>query len=182
MRELSLHILDLVENSLKAGAGKVEIKITEDTEEDLLTIEISDDGMGMDSEMVKKVCDPFVTSRKERNVGLGLALIKAATERCDGNFQVQSEPGKGTEIKAVFKHSHIDRAPLGDMAATLLTIIQANPKMELIYQHSVNGEKFQFSLEGVRREMGDALTHPRVLNFIYDYLRDNIKILRRGLD
>ncbi|MEC9487892.1 MAG: ATP-binding protein [Halanaerobium sp.] len=181
MRELSLHILDLVENSIKAGAEDIRIEIIEDSARDILEILLADNGRGMDEEMVKRVCDPFVTSRKERKVGLGLSLIKAAAQRCQGDFKLSSQPGKGTSVEVSFKHSHIDRAPLGDMAATLFTIVQASPELDLHYYHRVNDREFTFELADVRDEMAGMLTHPRVLNFLYDFFQEKIKVLRQDL-
>ncbi|MCX7706798.1 MAG: ATP-binding protein, partial [Anaerolineae bacterium] len=123
MRELSLHILDALQNSLEAGATLVELTVDEDLAADRLTIVIRDNGRGMDEATLARVTDPFFTTRKTRHVGLGIPLFKAATERCNGDFVITSAPGKGTTLEATFQHSHIDRAPLGDMVGTLLSFI-----------------------------------------------------------
>ena len=115
MRELSLHILDIAQNSIKAEAECLRIAVIEDLINDKLTIKIKDDGTGMDADTVKKVVDPFYTTRTTRKVGLGIPLFKLSAEQCGGYFEIKSQLGIGTEITAVFKHSHIDRVPLGNM-------------------------------------------------------------------
>jgi len=141
MEDLSLHILDIVENALRAGAKKVEINIDEDVKQDHLKIEIRDDGKGMDQTMLEKALDPFFTTKTVREVGLGLSLFREAARAAGGDMTVESEPGKGTCVKATFQHSHVDRQPLGDMALTLQTLIVANPAVRFLYSHRENGEK-----------------------------------------
>ncbi|HHE38370.1 MAG TPA: ATP-binding protein, partial [Candidatus Cloacimonetes bacterium] len=122
MEDLSLHILDVVENSITANASKIIIKIREEKEKDLLVIEIKDNGKGMNEETVKKVLDPFYTTRTTRRVGLGLSLLQQAAKESNGDFEINSKPGVGTEIKASFQDSHIDRKPIGDMNSTIVTL------------------------------------------------------------
>ncbi len=123
MRELSLHILDALQNSLEAGATLVELIIDEDLPADRLTITIRDNGRGMDEATLARVTDPFFTTRKTRHIGLGIPLFKMAAERCNGGLAITSQVGQGTTLVATFQHSHLDRAPLGDMAGTLLSFI-----------------------------------------------------------
>jgi len=139
-----LHILDIVENSIRAGAKDVEIRIVEDLKADRLEIEIRDDGAGMDQATLGKVLDPFFTTKSVRKVGLGLSLFREAARAAGGDMTVQSEPGKGTWVKATFQHSHVDRQPLGDMANTLRTLIVANPEVRFRYSHRKNGEEEGF--------------------------------------
>ena len=135
MEDLSLHILDVVENSIAAGASKIEIKITEDQATDLLVIEIKDDGRGMDKETLAKVLDPFYTTRTTRRVGMGLSLLAQASEECNGKFEINSKIGEGTEIKASFKYSHIDRKPMGDLKSTFIILITSYPEVNFVYAH-----------------------------------------------
>ncbi len=121
MREISLHIMDIAENGITAGADCIQIVVDEARNENRLKIEIKDNGKGIPKNMVDKAIDPFVTTRTTRRVGLGLSLLKTAAERCDGEFVLASEPGKGTRIKAIFQYDHIDRAPLCDMASSVIT-------------------------------------------------------------
>ncbi len=179
MRELSLHILDLVENSLQAGAQHIEIEIVEDSARDLLTIRVADDGRGMDSEMLRQASDPFFTTRTTREVGLGLALLKAAAERCEGGLCIQSEPNVRTEIKATFRKDHIDRAPLGNMVDTLLAIILYHGEQELFYRHVVDGSEFAFDTGEVKEQLGGlSLAHPPVRNWLKAHIASGLAELR----
>ena len=135
MQDLSLHILDIVENSIAASATRIRILIAEDTERDLLSLEISDNGAGMDAETQKKVLDPFYTTRTTRRVGLGLPLLAQAAREGGGHLELDSEPGRGTTVKAVFQLSHPDRKPLGDIAATLETILCGRPELDLQFEY-----------------------------------------------
>ncbi|AZR73307.1 histidine kinase [Anoxybacter fermentans] len=167
MRELSLHILDIAQNSIRAGATEIQIRIDISTMKDELIIEIEDNGCGMSKEMAEKALDPFMTTRTTRRVGLGLPLFKAAAERCDGELELQSEEGKGTLVRARFKLSHIDRAPLGDIAGTIVTLIQGNPEIDFIYRHRYDDQEYCLSTRMLRRELeGIPLNHPEVLEFI----------------
>jgi len=144
MEDLSLHILDIVENSIAASAKRVEILIVEDTKNDLLSIEIKDDGTGMDAETQKKILDPFFTTRKTRRVGLGIPLLAQAARESEGKFQVISEPGKGTTVKASFRYSHPDRKPLGDIPATICTILAGRTQLEILYEHKIDDSVYRF--------------------------------------
>ncbi len=173
MRELSLHILDAVENSVEAGASKIELSIVEDPERDTLVIEVADNGRGMSQTMVEKVLDPFCTTRKTRHVGLGLPLFAAAARRSDGDLILQSTPGEGTRLRATFRRSHIDRAPLGDMPSVLLAILLSERPVDLDYVHRVGDREFRFDSAEIRTELEEVpLTHPRVREWISDYLRE----------
>lgn len=172
MLELSLHILDVVENSTRAGAKTVYIIIIEDTTRDILSIEIRDNGSGMSEEVMKKAMDPFFTTKTVRNVGLGLPMLAQATERTEGNFIIESKGGEGTRVVAEFKLSHIDRQPLGDIASTLVTLIAGNTNVDFIYQHQHNDREYVLDTRYVKSEIDDVpINHVEVLNFI----RENIK-------
>ena len=131
MRELTLHLLDLAQNSLTAGATHLWLAIRLDEPRDLLSMEIRDNGRGMAPEMLAQVTDPFVTSRTTRHVGLGLPLLKAAVERCEGSFTIASDQGRGTTVRTVFRLSHVDRMPLGDLTGTIVSLIACNPELNL---------------------------------------------------
>ena len=126
MQELSLNILDIAENSTRAGATLVEIAVTEDPDRDTLTIAVRDNGCGMDEKLLKSVRDPFTTTRTTRRVGLGVPLLEEAAQATGGHLSIRSAPGKGTELEAVFGYSHIDRMPLGDLAGTISALIQCH--------------------------------------------------------
>ena len=135
MEDLSLHILDVVENCIAASASRIEIRIVEDTDRDLLSLEIRDNGKGMDAETRKKALDPFYTTRTTRRVGLGLPLLAQAAREGGGHFELDSEPGRGTTVRAVFQLSHPDRKPLGDIAGTLETILTGRPELDLQFAY-----------------------------------------------
>ena len=172
MLELALHILDIVENSTQAGATLVCIAVTEDLERDVLTIEIKDDGHGMDQEQLGKVFDPFYTTKEVRRIGLGLPLLYQATQQCDGHFEIESQEGEGTRICAEFRHSHIDRQPVGDMAGVITALIAGNPCVDFVYWHRNADRSSVFDTREIRKEIENIpINHPEILNFI----RTNIK-------
>jgi hypothetical protein len=182
MEELSLHILDLVQNSLGAGAGCIEIVIEENTDRDLFLVEIHDNGKGMSREFVERVLNPFTTTRTTRRVGLGLSLLEMATRQCNGGIKIDSEPGRGTKVRAVFQHSHWDRAPLGNIKATLITIISANPRLRLVYSHQVNDRSFSLDTDEVVKILGEdiPLNHMAVLDWLENYLSQGLNELYGG--
>ena len=140
MKDLSLHILDIVENSITASATRISIDIAEDTRDDLLSLTIRDNGKGMDAEARKHALDPFYTTRTTRNVGLGLALLAQAAEQARGGLRLDSEPGRGTTVQATFQLSHPDRQPLGDIAETLKTILAGRPELDLRFEYKIDSE------------------------------------------
>jgi len=179
MQELSLHILDVVENSLIANAMRVEIIIIEDLQVDKLTIRVTDNGKGMSKEFLEKVLDPFVTTRTTRKVGLGLPLFAAAAERCNGDFTIKSEEGRGTTVIAAFQHGHIDRAPLGNIKDTLLSLILSEYSCQLYYVHQMDGKKFEFDTGEIERELdGIPLSNPRVREWLSEFIEEGEKGLR----
>ena len=179
MRELSLHILDALENSLEAGASCVELIVEEDLAADRLLIAIRDNGRGMSEAQLSRVFDPFFTTRTTRHVGLGIPLFKAAAERCHGSLILSSRPGAGTVLRATFQHSHIDRAPLGDLRGTLLAVILSG-MCDVRYVHRVNGRTFEFHTADMRAELGDVpLTHPAVRKWLQEFIDEGEDYLRR---
>ncbi len=179
MKELSLHILDTLQNAVEAGASAIRLQINEDLDADELTIEISDNGRGMSKEMVKRVLDPFVTTRRHRKVGLGLALFADAAVRCDGKLDIRSERGIGTRITAVFRHSHIDRAPLGDMPGAIMPILLSSRKVDLAYTHKSGSGKFDFDSASIRQELGEVpLSNPKVAAWLFQCLTEGESSLR----
>jgi signal transduction histidine kinase len=144
MEDLSLHILDIVENSIAAMAGRIEIKIEENQARDLVTIEIKDDGNGMDEQTLKKALDPFFTTRKTRRVGLGLSLLAQAARDSEGTFDLSSKPGEGTTVNATFRLSHPDCKPMGDIGQTMQVLITAHPEIEFLYEHKKDDSIYHF--------------------------------------
>lgn len=176
MRELSLHILDIAQNSIVADADEIRIAIIEDHEEDRLAICIKDDGKGMDKDTLEKVVDPFYTTRTTRKVGLGIPMFKQAAELCEGSFSITSKLGVGTDIVAEFKHSHIDRMPLGNMSDTLITIINSSERVDLMYTHQIGDEKFTLSTRDIKKTLGELpITHLDVLIWLREYIKENLE-------
>jgi hypothetical protein len=155
MEDISLHILDIAENSVAARADKIEIRLTEDKKKDLLSVEVIDNGMGMDEETRKKALDPFFTTKKVRRFGLGLSLLSEAAKAANGHLSIASAKGKGTRIRADFQHSHIDRKPLGDIGQTIMTLIQGNPGVDIIYVYKKDGRKFKLDTRKIRVRLKD---------------------------
>jgi anti-sigma regulatory factor (Ser/Thr protein kinase) len=181
VRELSLHILDVLENSVEAGATRIELLIEEDLRGDVLRITVTDNGRGMSEDMVKRVLNPFVTTRKTRHVGLGLPLLAAAAQRCNGDLHIRSQLGVGTTVTALFQHSHIDRAPLGDVAGTVLAVILSERPVDIDYKHTVDGRTFELDTAEVRRELGDVpLSHPLVREWLETTLREGLASLQEA--
>lgn len=175
MEDLSLHILDVAENSLKAGAQQIRIRILEDLKADRLEIEVEDDGSGMDSEMTAKALDPFVTTRTTRRVGLGLPLLREAARMAGGEVELDSRPGRGTRVRATFQHSHIDRKPLGDMGATLVGILLGGHQVDVLYEHTRDGRTFSLDTRELRAELDPVgLTEPEVLQWIRQRVREGL--------
>jgi signal transduction histidine kinase len=152
MEDLSLHILDIVENSIGAMAGRIEIRIEEDRAKDLVTIEIKDDGKGMDEQTVKKALDPFFTTRTTRRVGLGLSLLAQAAEDSEGTFDLSSSPGKGTTVNATFRLSHPDCKPMGDIGQTVQVLVMSHPEIDFLYEHKSDNSTYRFDTREVRKE------------------------------
>lgn len=174
MEELSLHILDIVQNSIAAKASLIEVEIDEDEKEDFLRITVSDNGCGMPEETLEKVTDPFTTGRKTRRVGLGIPLFKLAAEMTGGDFEISSEVGAGTKVCATFGYSHIDRQPLGDIASTMHQLITMNESTDFLYVHKVNGGEFRIDTREIKEILGGvSLSEHTVMVWLLDYIKEN---------
>ena len=176
MRELALHILDIAENSISANADKIRISIYENISEDILRIMIEDNGDGMDQDMLQSVIDPFETSRTTRKVGLGIPFFKSAAEACDGTFKILSQIDSGTIVEASFKHSHIDRMPLGNIIGTMLTLIIGTPEVHWLFEYQNGKERFIFDDEPIKQTLGEIpLSEPMVIKFLRTMLEEGIR-------
>jgi hypothetical protein len=176
MQDLSLHILDIAENSVAAQASKIEIILVEDQTKDLLSIEVIDNGMGMDEETQKRALDPFFTSKKVRRFGFGLSLLSESAKAANGRLTIESERGKGTRIRADFQSSHIDRKPLGDMGQTIITLVIGNPDIDIIYVHEKDGYKYIFDTRKIRSRLKSIPLNPLDgIKMIKDELRKDPK-------
>ena len=154
MEDLSLHILDVAQNGLEAGATSLEVDLTEDPADDTLVVEIGDNGRGMTQAAADAARDPFVTSRTTRRVGLGLSLLEAASRAAGGELAIESAPGRGTRVRASFQRSHVDRAPLGDLEATVLALVAGNPGVNVRFRHAVGGRAYEVESARIVEETG----------------------------
>ncbi len=169
MDEIALHILDLVQNSIAAGAAHVTVEVEES--DGWLTVRIADDGCGMDEDMAHRAQDPFTTTRTTRKVGLGIPLCKASCEAAGGTLTLESRPRQGTTVTCRWQLPHIDRPPLGDMAGTVFTLVMTNPTLELCYRHRVGEKEFGFDTAQVRAILdGVPLDHPDVRDWLRQHL------------
>lgn len=180
MEDLSLHILDVAENSINAEALKIEIRILDQKANDLLILEIIDDGKGMDAENVKKALDPFFSTKTTRRFGLGLPLLAEAARTANGDFSIESRPGKGTRIKATFQTSHIDMKPLGDIALTLVTLILGHPEVEILFSHHIDQAQYILDTTEIKSHLnGLSIASPEVIRFIRQHIKEGLDNLRR---
>lgn len=179
MKELSLNILDITENSVKAGATLTEISIIE--KGDTLTLIIKDDGCGMSDEILKSVENPFYTTRTTRKVGLGIPLLKLAAEQTDGNVQIASSTNPdnhGTVVTALFYKNHLDFTPLGDVKETLLTLIQGHPDTDFLFTHQKEDNEARLDTRELRTVLeGVPLNTYEVLEWIKEYLNEQYQLL-----
>ncbi len=174
MHEISLHILDLVQNSIKAQATMIEIAISIDTPATQMHILIKDNGKGMAPETLNKVCDPFFTTRTTRKIGLGIPLFKMLCEMTEGSFKIESQPGIGTTVSAVLNMAHIDCLPLGDIEETIFVLVTTNTGIDFIYTITYDSQSFTFETRGFKKILGVIpLTEPLVAVFIRDFLKKN---------
>ncbi|HSL31670.1 MAG TPA: ATP-binding protein [Anaerolineales bacterium] len=180
MREIALHLLDIAENSVAAASKNISLHVHEDLYHDRLSACVIDDGRGMDAATAQRVQDPFYTTRTTRNVGLGIPLLKLAAEMSEGTFSLQSEPGMGAWVEAEFRHSHIDRMPLGDLSATFLTLLVSHPQINWTFLYRVTDQDKQsrdFLLESaeLKSQLGEiSFTEPEVLTFVRSLFEEGI--------
>ncbi len=176
MLELAMHILDIAENSVRAGATLVTIRILEDLKKDLYVMEIADDGRGMNAEERQRALDPFYTTKKVRKVGLGLPMLQNAARNTGGAFRLDSSVGRGTTVTANFRRGHIDRQPLGNIASSLLGLILGNPGVDFLYEHRVDGRSYTLDTRELRKELEDVpLSHPEVTKLIRENINEGLK-------
>lgn len=179
MRELSLNILDIAQNSVSAGASRIEIDVLEDSEAHLLTVRIADDGRGMNEETVRRLPDPFFTTRTTRKVGMGVPLFKMAAEMTGGTFEIRSAPGVGTTVTATFRTDSVDNTPLGDVGSSICALATMNEQIDVVYTRAVDGRSFVFSSAEIRAMLdGVPLNEPSVMAWLSEYLKENAAALK----
>ena len=175
MKDISLHILDIAQNSVAAGATRIAIRITDNASEDSFVLEIEDNGSGIPRDLLEKVLDPFFTSRTTRNVGLGLSLLAQSARDTGGDVSVESEEGAGTRVRARFRPSHIDMKPLGNIADTLLVLIAANPMIDFFFSYDKPSERYVLDTREIKAQLEEVpITSPDVLLLLKDELRKSL--------
>ena len=179
MNDLSLHIMDIIQNSISAGATLVQLFVSEDIRSNLLTIIIEDNGSGMSQEQVEKLSDPFFTSRTTRRVGMGIPLFRQSAEQSGGELMVESTVGVGTKVTATFVYDNIDRPPLGDVANTFILTVSANPELDFILKYTFNGNEYIFDTVEVKEVLEDMpLTNVSVIKMLVEMVNANIDEIR----
>ena len=175
MTEISLNILDVAENSVKAGATLTEISVFADSAANRLTVVIKDNGCGMDEAQLKNVTDPFFTTRTTRKVGLGVPFFKESAETAGGSFEITSQIGVGTTVKAVYQLNHIDRMPMGDIASTIHTLVTMHEEIDFLFTYRIDNNEFVLDTKEFREILGGiSFKEAEVSNYIRDYLKENI--------
>ncbi|MBR0415486.1 MAG: sensor histidine kinase [Clostridia bacterium] len=183
MRELSLNVMDIAQNSVRAEATELAIRCVQDTAAQTLTITLEDNGCGMSREQIASVTDPFFTTRTTRKVGLGVPLFKMAAEQTGGSFEITSAPGEGTVTTATFCTDHVDMTPLGDINSTVSLLINSNPEMDFVFERKVDEKSFTLDTRQLREVLGDVpLNNPEVALWISSFLEENEKDLFGGKD
>ncbi len=178
MNELSLYILDITQNSLKANAKNIDLIINEDKVSDLLTITLIDDGKGMSKEVLEKVTSPFFTTRTTRHVGLGLPLFKELCELCEGGLKIESEVDKGTSLCATFKLSSIDLPPFGNLIDTLYLLIINEENADIKYKHIKNNKTFEFDTKEIKEILdGVSIKDPMLMSWFKDFVQEGLNEL-----
>jgi hypothetical protein len=175
VEDISLHILDIAENSVRADATKIEIIIVRDRENDILRVEVTDNGRGMDPETLARARDPFFTTKKKKT-GLGIPLLAQAVERSGGALTIDSAPGRGTRISATFRWGHVDRPAIGNITDTLLTLIAGHPDIDVAYEEREGDRVFRFDARELKCELEDVpINTPEVLDTIRGILQKQAK-------
>lgn len=175
MRDLSMHILDIVMNSIRASSTLIEINIIECDE--ILKVKIQDNGYGMDKDTVEKVLNPFYTSRKTRRVGLGLPLLHENTKKTNGHFSLTSCVKQGTTVEAVFNRNHIDCIPLGNINETILSLIILEPDIDFIYTHRVNDDEYKLNTKEIKEILdGVSINEKNVIKWLKEDLQNKFSL------
>jgi len=179
MNDLSMHILDIIQNSLRAGASLIELEVWEDVMNNLLTITVKDNGKGMTPQQVEQVTNPFFTSRTTRRVGLGLPLYRQTAEQCGGKLKVESVAGAGTTVTATFVHDHLDRPPMGDLANAVVLMMSANPDCTFNFVFRFNDKVYSVSTQEINKVLdGLPINNVQVMKLITTMISENIQALR----
>lgn len=182
MRDLSLHLMDIIQNSVSAGASEITIRISAESCPGELLMSVADNGAGMDEELAGRVTDPFATTRTTRKVGLGIPLLEASAGRASGRLTVSSVKDRGTLLEAVFKIAHIDRLPLGSLGETMMSVISANPEIDFQLDLESRRGNFRFDTREVRGQLGEVpINTYEVLAWIMEYITEGVRNIFGGV-
>jgi anti-sigma regulatory factor (Ser/Thr protein kinase) len=180
MEDLAMHLLEILVNSVSAGAKHILLTIFEKTQEDTIEMCVKDDGKGMDQADAERFVDPFRTTRTTRSIGLGLSFLKGLSDTCNGSFSIQSQKGVGTEVHCSVQRSFIDTPPIGDIGQTIMSVIQANENISLRFEYAIDDQKFIFDTDEVRQQLdGVSLLEPDILLWIHDYVNNGVTSLSK---
>lgn len=183
MKELSLHLLDIVHNSIRGGAGKIDVKIVEKIDENILNIHIVDDGRGIPEDILVNIKSPFTTSRTLRNVGLGIPLFTSTCEACNGDLSIESVMDVGTKVFATMEYDHIDRPPLGDLGMTFLGLFVSYENIHFNYEHHYNNKNFIVDTKQLKEILGDVpMSNPQVYQWLKSFIMENIQEIKEVSD
>jgi len=171
-----MHIMDILQNSTRAGAKDITLEVIEDKAKDQLIIRFIDNGCGMDKETVERVINPFFTTRTTRKVGLGLPLLKQNTERTGGSLTIDSEKGKGTTVTAIFGLTNIDTPPMGDLAGTVVLTVSAYPNIHFIFHYQREDVDYIFDTDEINEALdGVSIQDPEIISYLKEMVEENIK-------
>lgn len=174
LQDLAMHILDLGENAIRANADFIVIELLLDDVADTISLIIKDNGCGMDEEMLKRVVDPFYSTRTTRKIGLGLPFIKELSELCNGSFELTSQVNQGTTLRVVLQKSHWDTPPLGDVGEAIMMLVQAKPTIDyqFHYRHQID---FYVDTCEIKEQLEDvSIAELEILLWLKEYINENI--------
>ena len=175
VEDICFHLIDLVQNSVAAGAKNIHLNIKESKNQDTLTLEVADDGRGMDKQTLERVQDPFFTTKSFKKVGLGIPLLKATAQICRGDFTIHSAVGRGSEVKASMQSSHLDCPPLGNLEETLLSLLVSLDQVNLQFFYRSDRGEFSVSSSAIRQQVGELhFSHPDVYHFLKEYIHEGL--------
>jgi len=176
MKELSLHVYDLMENSIAANAKDIFLTIKDSLKDNIYHFTIVDNGKGMTPEFIARVTDPYTTTRTTRKVGLGLPLIKMNTENCGGGMRLASEVGKGTTLEFWFRHNHWDRPPMGDLVGTIVMLITQHEDIHFVYRHITDRDEFVLDTDEVKEALGGmSMNDLAIISYLKEMVAENLK-------
>ncbi|MDR1006284.1 MAG: ATP-binding protein [Bacteroidales bacterium] len=179
MKDLSMHVLDLLANSTVVGSTRIDLNVKDSLKENVYSFEIIDNGKGMSPSLLAKVTDPYTTTRSTRKVGLGLPLVKMNCEQCNGGFDLKSELGAGTVLRFWFEHNNIDRPPLGDLADAIVFTAAMNEQIRFVYTHTTDDGTYVFDTDEIKSVLdGMSLNNADIIKALRDMINENLKEIK----